>query len=454
MLEKQLSAKTQLKTLAALAIPVSIGQAGNIITSMTDTAMLGKYDSMHMIASTFGFNVFIIVFILLIGLSIGLTALTAEKVGEGKHYSIFGTALYTYLTVAVLLCIFIYFLSFELSRFHPDPAIVALSEPYLIIMGISLIPLAIFFSFKQYFEAFGFTILATAISLFSNVLNILLNYLLIFGKFGFPPMGIEGAAYATLIARTVGIPLFILIVIKNKKYSSKIKKADFKFNFKKAKQLISMGIPISFQMFIEITSFALAGIFVGWIGNVELGAHQIAFQLSAFTYLLASGFGSASTVLAGQYLGEKNKRSILILVKNVLVLIIIYEIFTAALFWLFTDSLPYIFLGKEDIDIILMASFLIKFAAIFQIPDGIQNVLQGLLRGLQDVKTPTWITISAHWVFSLLTGYYLAFEMEFGVSGIWYGFVIGLTISAIFLYIRLRYILKKLNGNIFAGIQS
>lgn len=448
------SNRQQLKTLIALAIPVSIGQAGNIITNMTDTAMLGKFDSDHMIASTFGFQVFIIPFILLIGLSIGLTALTSRNVGEQKHPTLFGMGLYTYLAVSILLCLALVSISTQLHFLHPDPNIVALAKPYLVIMASSMIPLAVFFTFKQYFEAYGFTVLATLISLFSNVLNVGLNYVLIFGKFGLEPMGIEGAAYATLISRTIGIPLFIFIVKRNKKYSSKIKREDFKFNWQKSKDLIKIGLPISFQMFIEMTAFAISGILTGWIGNAEQGAHQIALQLSSLTYLFASGFGSASTVLAGQYLGEKNKPALLSLVKNVLYLIIFYEVFTAAIFWSFKDYLPYIFLGEEDMEIILLAAFLIKFAAIFQIPDGIQNTLQGLLRGLQDVSVPTYITLSAHWVITLSGGYLLAFVFELGISGIWYGFVIGLTISAIFLYIRLRYVLKKIDGSVFADVSS
>ena len=327
--KRSISSKSQLKTLVALAVPVSIGQAGNVIVNMTDTAMLGKYDSSHMIASTFGFNVFIIPFVFLIGISIGLTALASKKIGERKHPQLFGAALYTYLCIAVFIFIFLYLLSFQLYRFHPDSNIVGLAKPYLIIMGASVIPLAIFFSFKQYFEAYGFTVLATIISLFSNVLNIGLNYVLIFGKCGFEPLGIEGAAYATLISRTIGVPIFMIIVRTNNKYGSKIRIEDFKFDFEKVKGLIKIGFPIGIQMFIEVTAFALAGIFTGWIGNAEQGAHQIALQLAALTYLLVSGFGSASTILAGQYLGEQNKVALLRLIKNVLVLVIIFEVLSA-----------------------------------------------------------------------------------------------------------------------------
>ena len=195
---------------------------------------------------------------------------------------------------------------------------------------------------------------------------------------------------------------------------------------------------MGFQMFIEVVAFAMAGIMTGWIGNDEQAAHQIALQLAAFTFLIASGFSSAATVLAGQFLGERNKKKLKELIKKVLLLILVYEVVSAIALLSLSGYFPYLFLKKEELEIIVFASLLIKLAAIFQIPDGLQNMLHGLLRGLQDVKWPTYLSIASHWGITLLGGYLLAFHTSLRIIGIWLGFIIGLTVLSILLLIRLK----------------
>ena len=445
-MEKQnLSKSKQLLKIFSLAIPVSLAQAGNIVANMIDAAMLGRYDPDHMIASSMGFQVFIIPFILFIGMSIGLTALTAHTIGKQEKPSSFFTALILYFGLAIIICGVLYVSSFFLNYFHPDPNIVNLARNYVIVMGISVLPVSIFLSFKQYLEGYGLTLMATIVSLLTNIINIGLNYVLIYGNFGFSPMGIDGAAYATLLARISGIPLILLAIYSFKTYRHVFTGISWVFYKEKAVELIKIGSPIAIQMLVEVTAFALAGIMSGFIGNSEQGAHHISLQLAALTYLLASGFGSAATVLAGQYLGENNKKMISQFVTLIFIVIIIYEILSAATFWLFSSDLPLLFLNKEEREIILISSMLLKFAAVFQIPDGIQNLLQGILRGLQDVKVPTYISISAHWTVTLVLAYFLSFHFGFGVKGIWIGFIAGLSVAAVLLFTRLRIILKRIS---------
>lgn len=428
----------------ALAIPVSIGQAGNILANIADTLMLGQYDSKHMVAAATGFQVFVMPFVFLIGLTIALTAYVAKKEGEQEKTEILGTALVTYFVAGLVVAALLYFLSYHLNWFHPEKEIQILSTPYLRWMAFSILPISLFLTGKQYFEGHELSILTTVIGLIGNAVNIVLNYGLIFGNWGFEASGVEGAGIATFISRLITVPLFILAIYLFKRYKIKLEKNIMIFSWCKLKELLKLGIPMGFQIFIEVAAFALAGIMTGWISLNAQGAHQVTLQLAALTFLIAGGFGSAATVLVGQFYGEGNKKKVLEVIKKVLLLVIIYEVFTACIFLTFNNEIPTLFLKKEDIKMILLTVSLLKFAAVFQIPDGIQNTLHGILRGLHDAKWPTYLSIFSHWFITLLGGYLMAFHTNLGIKGIWLGFILGLTILAFSLVLRTRSVLLKL----------
>jgi MATE family multidrug resistance protein len=446
-----LTAKSQLKQLFVLAIPLSIGQAGNILANMVDSAMLGKYNSTHMLACTLGFEVFVIPFILLIGISIGMTSTIAQEDGEGKKPNIFGSAMLTHLIAALAIGILIYASTFFLEYLHPDAHVRELSKPYIYLMAISMIPIAIFLTLKQFLEGFGLTLVATISSLLANALNVLFNYWFIFGHLGFTPMGIVGAGYATLLSKVMAIVIVLIFIFMLKNHKNKFVKSEFGIYKRKCLSILKIGLPIGFQMFIEVTAFTVAGIFIGYIGNAALGAHTIALQYAGLTYLLVTGVGSAATIMAGNYLGEGNRAMLHLLIKNVLILAIIYEVFSGLVFYILSPYMPDLYLNKSDTQMYAIAIVLIQFAAVFQIPDGIQSALQGILRGLKDVKLPMWIAGFVHYAFTLFGGYVLAFYFGYGVYGMWMGFVLGLTILAILLYIRLKYVAKLLDKSIFAN---
>ncbi len=448
-----ISSKQQVKQLFYLAIPVSIGQAGNIIANMTDSAMLGKYNPTHMLACTLGFEVFIIPFILLIGISIGITSIIAKEDGQGNKPNILGSSFVTHFMVSILIGGLIYSSTFFLEYLHPDPLVRSLSKPYIYLMAISMVPIGFFLTLKQFYEGFGLTVAATIRSLLGNAVNVLLNYWLIFGNFGFKALGITGAGVATLASKFFSIFFLVLFIIISKKYKEKISVKEFKVYYRKCLEILRIGLPIGFQMFIEVTVFTLAGLFIGWIGNAELGAHTIALQYAGLTYLLVTGVGSAATVMAGNYLGEKNGAMLQILVKNVLFLAIMYEICAALCFLFLSPYMPDLYINKiKDLEMYTIASSLILYAALFQIPDGIQSALQGLLRGVQDVKIPMWMSGLVHVTFTLAGGYFLAFVFNYGVYGMWMGFILGLTVLALVLYFRMKYMFKKLNKSVFKTV--
>jgi len=427
-----------------LAIPVSIGSASNILTNIADTMMLGQYNEEHMVAASLGFQVFIIPFVLMMGITIGLTASMSKEIGQGVQPQTLTSAGIVYGILSAIVCAVLLFLSNHLSWFNPNPITVELAKPYLHWMAWSCLPVIIFLTLKQYFEAYELSILTTIVSLIVNLINIGLNSVFIFGGWGFEEMGAEGAGFATFISRILCIPLFIACITGIKKYREKIQQEHLIIDFKKIKELIQLGLPIGFQLFIEVTAFALAGIMTGFLGTDAQGAHQIAIQLAGFTFLLASGIGSASTVLAGQFYGEQNTNKLNELIKKTLLVILIYECSTAIILYITKSTIPHFYLNEEAESMIANTSILIAMAAIFQIPDGIQNIVHGLLRGMQDVKTPTFLSIAAHWVISLLGGYVLAFSFDLGIKGVWYGMISGLFFIAFTLLIRLRWTTRTL----------
>lgn len=435
--------KSVYRRIFSLAIPVSIGQAGNILANIADTLMLGKYDSDHMVAAATGFQVFIMPFVFLIGLTIGLTSYISNKIGEKKDASVLGTALLTFFISGIGVAVLLWFLSLNMNWFHPDATIQNLSSNYLGWMALSILPISIFLTGKQFFEGYELSLITTVVGLIGNGLNVILNYGFIFGNWGFEPRGVEGAGIATFISRLTAVPLFILAIYLFKNYRVKLDKKLLRFSWKDCKELLALGIPMGIQIFIEVVAFAVTGIMTGWISLDAQGAHQIALQLAALTFLIAGGFGSAATVLVGQFYGEKNKPKVIEVIKKILLLVFLYEVVTALLFFAFSYHLPPLFLKKEEVQMIIISVSLIKMAAIFQIPDGIQNALHGILRGLQDTKKPTYFSIGSHWIVTLLGGYLMAFHTNQGVLGIWIGFILGLTVLAVLLGIRTRKILMN-----------
>jgi multidrug resistance protein, MATE family len=442
-----ITSKQQFKQLFALAIPVSVGQASHIITTMTDAAMLGKYNALHMVAATLGSTVAIIPLILLIGVTIGITTEVAKLDGEGVRPRLLGSGLVAYTLFGLIIGVIIYGCAYLLPYLNPDKEVVTLAQQYIKLLAISALPMAVFLTLKQYFEGYSLTILISVASIVANLLNVLLNYMLIFGHFGFEPMGIAGAGYATLISRVCMIPLAFLFIYLSKTYKDKIQKADFNYTLSDTKQMLKQGLPIGFQLFIEVTAFCIAGILIGQISNNALGAHNVALQYAGLTFLVVTGFGSAATVLAGNYYGEKNKPMLLLLIKNVLLIVVGYEVFTALIFIIFSSQLPYAFLDAKEVEMITLSIVLIRFAAFFQIPDGLQNALNGLLRGVQDFKIPMYLSAFSHYAITLSSGCIFAFVFEMGTKGFWLGFLLGLSILALLLYFRLKKILNSRNNH-------
>ncbi len=297
---------------------------------------------------------------------------------------------------------------------------------------------------KQYLEVLSDTKLALYISVIGNILNVIGNFVLIYGipTLGIPEMGLIGAGYSTLFAR-IFMAIATLIVM-HKKYTK-----YFYIQFKNLqnsvfKKIRNISFPVSLQMSMEVATFTITSIMVGWINEESLVAHQIAISLASMSYIVATGIGSAMTVKIGMIWSSKNKKLIKTIGHIGLVMSLSWMTLTMLIFWIGKDYLPLLYIQQGETHIIKLTTGLLILAGLFQLPDGIQVVCSGILRGMNDVTKPTLITTLSYWIIAIPTGYICAFWLKYQVYGIWIGLVLGLISLSILLYLRFIYQLKKL----------
>jgi MATE family multidrug resistance protein len=338
-------------------------------------------------------------------------------------------------------------------RYMDQPLeVVDLAIPYLDIIAISIIPLVIFEALKRFSDGLSNTKHPMYATIVANIINVAINYLLIFGSFGFPKLGIIGAGIGTLISRVIMVIFLWIIFTKNKRFKLYVTKIKFKItNIKIFKKITDIGLPSAFQMLFEVGIFTAAIWMSGVLGKNYQAANQIAFNLSAMTFMVGIGLGVAATIRVGNQKGLSDFVSLRKIAFSIFLLTALIEIIFALMFFILKDWLPTLYLDTENIsktiengEVILIASKLLLIVALFQIFDGLQVVILGALRGLQDVKIPTLITFIAYWLIGFPICFYLGLYTPLKSIGIWIGLLISLAVSSILLYLRFNYLSKKL----------
>ena len=438
-----------------LAAPVMLGMLGHTFVGFVDNIMVGQLGTAELAAVSLGNSFMYIAMSIGIGFSIAITPLIAEADGEGdfdKGKSSFkhGLFLCTIVGVSVFLLVMA---CIPLMYYMDQPMeVVKLAVPYLKYVAISLIPLVIFQGFKQFSDGMSMTKYPMYATLIANVLNVILNYVLIFGKLGFPQLGIVGAAYGTLISRIVMVLFLWYILNKNGKTQAYLHNIKiFVLNRLMLKKLINLGAPSAMQMFFEIAIFTAAIWLSGLLGKNPQAANQIAINLASMTFMIAIGLSVASMIRVGNQKGLKNYVELRRIAFSIFILAAILASLFCIMFFVLHNYLPKLYLDLDDLnnlvdntEVVAIASKLLILAAIFQLSDSMQVVILGALRGLQDVKIPTIITFIAYWIIGFPISYFFGKEEAYGSMGIWLGLLAGLTSAAIMLYIRFNYLTKRL----------
>ncbi len=441
-----------------LAAPVMMGMIGHTLVALVDNIMVGQLGTAELAAVSLGNSFMFIAMSLGIGFSTAITPLVAEADGENNFTngkSAYKHGLFLCTTLGIVLFLLILLAKPLMYLMQQPDEVVELALPYLDLVAFSLIPLITFQALKQFSDGLSMTRYPMYATLVANVVNVILNYLLIFGKFGFPQMGIVGAAVGTLVSRfimTILLWFFLKRKEKSTAYVTKIKL--FVLENKMLKKILALGFPSALQMFFEVAIFTAAIWLSGILGKNPQAANQIALNLSSMTFMVAMGLSVAAMVRVGNQKGLQQFSELRRIAISIFLLAFLIATFFALIFIVCNTILPKIYLDVDDVqnlgdntEVITIAAQLLIIAALFQISDAIQVTVLGALRGLQDVKIPTFITFIAYWVVGFPISYYLGLYTDYKSSGIWIGLLAGLTTSALLLYFRFNKLTKNLIKN-------
>lgn len=434
--------------LLKLALPLVLTQAGQMTVHLIDNAMVGRYGTPELAAASFANNIHIVLMLFGLGVFLGITPLLgrargAEDTVQAASIMKSGFALYAWMSplITLLAWSFVWIMPYMGQPLE----VVRLAMPYYRVLAVSILPFLLFALLKQIGEGLGNTVAAMAATLICNLLNVLLNYALIFGKLGFPEMGLLGAGYATLASRAVMPALLyagLLLYGPIRKYFTMMRPA--RSSLRHAKMIFGVGLPIAGQMVLEVSAFSLSAVMMGWLGSVALASHQVAMGLASFTFMVANGVAMAATIRVSFQLGKSDYRGVQRTSYAAVHLAVTYMALCGLGFLLLRNDLPRLF--THDGRVIGQAASLLVVAALFELFDGLQVVCLGILRGFADVKAPMLIAGFSYMVVGLSVSYVCAFPLRMGPEGIWYGFLAGLIAAGLLLAARIRKNMRLAEG--------
>ncbi len=438
-----------------LAYPVILGMLGHTLVAFVDNVMVGQLGTAELAAVSLANSFMFIAMSLGIGFSTAITPLVAKADGEGNFH--YGKSTFKHGFFLCVILSFLLFLGVFLSKpilyvMQQPQEVVELAIPYLNLVAASLIPLIVFQSFKQFSDGMSMTKYPMIATLIANIINVVLNYLFIFGKFGFPELGIVGAAIGTLVSRIIMVFYLWFLLLRNNKTKPYLLDLNF-LNLSKEmiNKLFNLGFPSAMQMFFEVAIFTAAIWLSGILGKNPQAANQIALNLSSMTFMVAMGLSVVAMIRVGNQMGLNKYAELRRIAFSIFLIAILFAIIFASLFLIFNDILPKLYLDFDDpskifdnYEVLEIAKTLLIIAAIFQISDTIQVIALGALRGMQDVLIPTLITFISYWVIGFPISYYLSMYTEYKSTGIWIGLLAGLTASGLLLFIRFNHLSNKM----------
>ncbi|MDF5691637.1 MATE family efflux transporter [Aquirufa aurantiipilula] len=425
----------KIKSTIKLALPIVIGQLGVMLMGLADTIQVGQMKSQ--VAESLGASgmagsiFFTIAIIGLICLQI-ISPMISKSVAENNDAecgNLMRAGIRVTLILSLLTILIIAIIGWNYDLFQQSSINKKLTLPYLVLIAISVIPTFLFAAFKSFSDGLKRTSIAMNITILALVLNVIGNHICINGLGPIPAMGLFGAGISTLLCRifmAISLGLYIFKSPSFTKYFAHMGSEHHTWVLEKT--ILKVGIPAGFQGFFEIATFGMAVVMMGWISSTAQAAHIVAINMASLTYMMATGIAAAGGIHVGTDIGEKNRAGIFISGNAALLLSIIFMGICAII--MFTCK-PWLVRGyTQEADVIAIAVSLVTWGAIFQLFDGIQAVSLGLLRGLQDVKIPTAITVVSYWGVGIPLSYYLGIYGDLGAVGIWIGLTCSLICSA------------------------
>jgi MATE family multidrug resistance protein len=426
--------RVYIRDIFKLSYPIILGQLGLVLMGVADTIMVGRLGKEALAGVNQANSLFFMTSGLTFGVLFSVSALVSIKVGEKNASGGF----ITYragLLVSILLFIFQYLVLYLLTEnfewLQQTDSVNAIAPGYLRIVNISVLPMLVFLCARQFTDGLGHTKVSMVLTLAGLLLNVILNAVLIYGFAFIPALGVQGAAWATLISR-VAMMLAALWYVRYASFMKTyvpVRMPSWKYVWRETPAIWKMGLPIALQTFAEWACFSISGIMVGWYGASQVAAHAVALNAASVTYMVASGIGMAGSIIVGNGFGEQNSLKIKKVANATFMLMLVFELVNAALFVVFNRQIAGLYGVESSVIPLILPLFVL--AAVFQVSDGIQAAAMSLLRGIKDVNMASIISVFSYWVVSLPLSYYLGEVLQQQVYGIWIGFTVGLIVASL-----------------------
>ena len=422
-----------------------LGQACVIILAFADNIMIGWHSVDELAASSFVNNVMNLFILTELGFATGMTPMIGADNGTGNIKGIGITVKNGLVTngiiggISIILLTIIYFC---LDHFGQAPELMPYIKPYFAIIGISTLFALGFNVLKQFTDGICRPMISMTLLMIGNLLNIFGNWVLIYGKLGFPEMGLTGAGISTLVSRALILLVFVVFIFKSKKmneYARAIKEALLSRG--EMKTVFKMGYPVGIQMALESSTFTFAAVMAGWLGVIQLAAHQVVITISQLFFLMMQGLSFAVSILVSNAFGRKDLGSVREYARKGYFMTLGISVTLSALLYCFRYQAAGIFTDSPEVSAMAVSLFFLLFA--YQFGDGLQLCFANVLRGIQDVRPIMYAAFVSYYLIAIPSAYVLGFKTSLGIHGIWLGFPIGLTLAGIFFYARYRSDLKR-----------
>lgn len=435
----------KIREILRIGLPIMLGQACVIILAFADNIMIGWHSVDELAASSFVNNVMNLFILTELGFAAGMTPMIGADNGTGNIKGIGITVKNGLMTngiiggISIILLTIIYFC---LDHFGQAPELTPYIKPYFIIVGISTVFALGFNVLKQFTDGICRPMISMTLLMIGNILNIFGNWVLIYGKLGFPEMGLTGAGISTLVSRALILIVFAVYIFKSKKmneYARAIK--DALLSRDKMKGVFKMGYPVGIQMALESSTFTFAAVMAGWLGVIQLAAHQVVITISQLFFLMMQGLSFAVSILVSNAFGRKDLKSVREYARKGYFMTLGISATLSVLLYCFRYQAAGIFTDSPEVSAMAVSLFFLLFA--YQFGDGLQLCFANVLRGIQDVKPIMYAAFVSYYLIAIPSAYVLGFKTSLGIHGIWLGFPIGLTLAGIFFYARYRSDLKR-----------
>lgn len=435
----------KIREILRIGLPIMLGQACVIILAFADNIMIGWHSVDELAASSFVNNVMNLFILTELGFATGMTPMIGADNGTGNIKGIGITVKNGLVTngiiggISLILLTIIYFC---LDHFGQAPELMPYIKPYFAIIGISTLFALGFNVLKQFTDGICRPMISMTLLMIGNLLNIFGNWVLIYGKLGFPEMGLTGAGISTLVSRALILLVFVVFIFKSKKmneYARAIK--DALLSRDKMKGVFKMGYPVGIQMALESSTFTFAAVMAGWLGVIQLAAHQVVITISQLFFLMMQGLSFAVSILVSNAFGRKDLGSVREYARKGYFMTLGISATLSALLYCFRYQAAGIFTDSPEVSAMAVSLFFLLFA--YQFGDGLQLCFANVLRGIQDVRPIMYAAFVSYYLIAIPSAYVLGFKTSLGIHGIWMGFPIGLTLAGIFFYARYRNDLKR-----------